>query len=65
MEPETLFRIELKYCERCGGLFFRRDGNPQVYCVTCKPLMDQVAVAPKKPPRSVKAVAAAAEALCV
>ncbi len=65
MEPTILFKIELKYCERCGGLFFRRERNPQVYCVTCKPLMDQVAVARKKPPQSVKAVAITLEAACV
>jgi uncharacterized Zn finger protein (UPF0148 family) len=29
-------RSELKYCERCGGLWVRRDGNREVYCTACK-----------------------------
>ncbi|HET9695391.1 MAG TPA: hypothetical protein VFP40_00910 [Terriglobales bacterium] len=62
---QTLITIELKYCERCGGLFYRREFNPQVYCVTCQPLMAKVAVAQKKPPRSVKAVGMLSEAACV
>ena len=63
MEPGTLFRIELKYCERCGGLFLRHEDNPQVFCVTCNPLMAKVAL--KKQPVSVKAAAASLEPVCV
>ena len=65
MESETIFRIELKYCECCGGLFFRRENTPSVFCATCKPIMDKVAVARKRPPQSVKAVAVFREAACV
>ena len=28
-------RFELKYCERCGGLWLRPVGGGQVYCVAC------------------------------
>ena len=27
--------IELKYCELCGGLFFRRQHAPQTFCLPC------------------------------
>jgi hypothetical protein len=28
-------QFELKYCERCGGLWLRPVGGGQVYCVAC------------------------------
>ena len=28
--------VELKYCERCGGLWLRRAGQDDVYCKTCR-----------------------------
>jgi len=28
--------VELKYCERCGGLFLRLCGTSLAYCGTCK-----------------------------
>jgi hypothetical protein len=27
--------FELKYCERCGGLWLRPTGGGQIYCVAC------------------------------
>ena len=27
--------VELKYCERCGGLFLRTPGKGAVYCAVC------------------------------
>jgi Zn-finger nucleic acid-binding protein len=27
--------LELKYCERCGGLWLRPPGSGQIYCTTC------------------------------
>ena len=27
--------VELKYCERCGGLFLRPQSSAVVYCVSC------------------------------
>ena len=28
--------VELKYCERCGGLWLRRPGQDVVYCGRCR-----------------------------
>jgi hypothetical protein len=28
-------QFELKYCERCGGLWLRPVGGGQIYCVDC------------------------------
>ena len=27
--------LELKYCERCGGLWLRPVGGEQIYCMSC------------------------------
>lgn len=27
--------LELKYCERCGGLWLRPAGGGQIYCTAC------------------------------
>ncbi len=32
---ENLFRVELKYCERCGGLWFRHEHSREVLCAPC------------------------------
>lgn len=34
-----VFEVELKYCERCGGLWLRPLGTREIYCSTCIPLM--------------------------
>ncbi len=34
-QPITFTRLQLKYCERCGGLFLRREGTDSVFCGTC------------------------------
>lgn len=31
-----LIRLEVKYCEKCGGLWFRRSGDTRVNCPTCR-----------------------------
>jgi len=46
---ETEVKIELKYCERCGGLFLRPADATDVYCITCVPEMCQMAAPSKKP----------------
>ncbi len=28
--------VELKYCERCGGLWLRRPGHEVVWCERCR-----------------------------
>jgi Zn-finger nucleic acid-binding protein len=35
-------QVELKYCERCGGLWLRRKGSERVYCVVCVPKMSDM-----------------------
>ena len=37
METENtgIIELELKYCERCGGLWLRIVGMPEVYCASC------------------------------
>jgi hypothetical protein len=32
--------IELKYCERCGGLWLRPQGADAVYCAGCQVLVE-------------------------
>lgn len=39
-----IFEVELKYCERCGGLWFREKGEPGIYCASCQPKMAEVAL---------------------
>ena len=40
VDPEEIL-LELKYCERCGGLWLRRKGSPGPYCPQCaRELMD-------------------------
>lgn len=31
--------LELKYCERCGGLWLRLQGDSEVYCANCRTRM--------------------------
>jgi len=35
--------LELKYCERCGGLGLRPVGGAQTYCATCARAMAEMA----------------------
>ena len=35
-------QFELKYCERCGGLWVRPCGSEQVFCGTCAPKMAEI-----------------------
>jgi hypothetical protein len=35
-------QFELKYCERCGGLWLRPVGGGQVYCIACGREMAQL-----------------------
>lgn len=41
-------QLELKYCERCGGLWLRAMGEEQVYCPTCIPKMAEFPVPRKR-----------------
>jgi uncharacterized Zn finger protein (UPF0148 family) len=35
MEGHSI-QVDLKYCERCGGLWLRPQGNDGVYCASCR-----------------------------
>jgi uncharacterized Zn finger protein (UPF0148 family) len=39
---DVLVPMELKYCERCGGLWFRAKDAGEVYCPGCVPLMAEM-----------------------
>jgi Zn-finger nucleic acid-binding protein len=46
--------VELKYCERCGGLWLRPQGTDGVYCASCRELfaaMPDPGEAPAPKPR--------------
>jgi len=47
-------QFELKYCERCGGLWLRPVGGAQIYCMACAEAMGEL------PPVSHKAETARA-----
>lgn len=55
MEPDEMevIQLELKYCERCGGLWLRIRGTEDAYCCSCSAAMSEVAVArrSRRPPR--------------
>jgi hypothetical protein len=34
--------LELKYCERCGSLWFRELGTSRVYCDRCLAALDEL-----------------------
>lgn len=36
MLEATGLAVELKYCERCGGLWLRPQGDSEVYCESCR-----------------------------
>jgi hypothetical protein len=44
-------RMELKYCEHCGGLWLRECGTGVVYCPNCEPRVADLPAAKKKPGR--------------
>jgi uncharacterized Zn finger protein (UPF0148 family) len=43
--------VELKYCERCGGLWVRERGTGEVYCGNCRNEVADLPVPKKKPGR--------------
>jgi hypothetical protein len=44
--------FDLKYCERCGGLWLRLEGNEEVYCPSCIPKMAELPVVRRRRKRS-------------
>jgi hypothetical protein len=50
-EESSLLRMELKYCEHCGGLWMRECGAGVVYCENCQPKVADLPLPKKKPSR--------------
>ncbi len=46
-QNSELVRMELKYCEHCGGLWVR-EGGAGVYCEKCAPKVAELPVPKKK-----------------
>jgi len=44
-------RLELKYCEHCGGLWLRECGAGVVYCGNCQRRVADLPVPKKRPQR--------------
>ena len=53
-------KLELKYCERCGGLWLRPQGGAAVYCASCAHAINEL---PPVAPRGGSAPVSAMEAL--
>jgi hypothetical protein len=51
-------KLELKYCERCGGLWLRPQGGEEVYCARCVQVIHEL---PAVKPRGAMRDPAAAE----
>lgn len=45
-QVEAFIRLELKYCEQCGGLWLRKQGSEQCYCANCVRFLEEM------PPRA-------------
>ena len=50
MEGQEI-QVELKYCERCGGLWLRPQGADGVYCASCRVLLAAMPDPGEAPPR--------------
>ncbi len=50
-EHKNEVRVELKYCERCGGLFMRETGVAAVYCAKCELKIADLPIPKKRPGR--------------
>ncbi len=47
-------QIELKYCERCGGLWLRPQGTNGVYCASCRVWLAAMPDPGEAPPRKTR-----------
>jgi Zn-finger nucleic acid-binding protein len=50
MQGEEI-QVELKYCERCGGLWLRPQGADSVYCASCSLCLAEMPDPGEAPPR--------------
>lgn len=51
-EDIEVLHVELKYCERCGGLWLRPCGSQCVYCAMCALAMSEFAASRKSKRRA-------------
>jgi len=51
---EEAIQLDLKYCERCGGLWLRRKGTNGVYCAGCKEHFEALPNRSATPPRKAR-----------
>jgi len=54
IDPCETIPMELKYCERCGGLWLRQRGSSLSYCSPCAHHLAEFPLPPKKLPRSAR-----------
>ncbi|MGD0792605.1 MAG: hypothetical protein ABR920_12625 [Terriglobales bacterium] len=47
-------QVELKYCERCGGLWLRPQGTDGVYCASCRVRLAAMPDPGEAPPRKAR-----------
>ena len=47
-------QVELKYCERCGGLWLRPQGTNGVYCASCRVCLAAMPDPGEAPPRKAR-----------
>jgi len=47
-------QVELKYCERCGGLWLRQQGAGGVYCASCRARLAAMPNPGEAPPRKAR-----------
>ena len=53
MEGQEI-QVELKYCERCGGLWLRPQGADGVYCASCRVRLAAMPNPGEAPPRKAR-----------
>jgi hypothetical protein len=49
-DPTASIQLELKYCERCGGLWLRPHANEGVYCRACTVILQDFPKVRLRPP---------------
>jgi Zn-finger nucleic acid-binding protein len=47
----SVLTFELKYCERCGGLWLRPGGGGEIYCGPCGPAVAELPAVLREPKR--------------
>ena len=51
---QNYVELELKYCERCGGLWLRPQGTNGVYCGSCRVCLAAMPDPGEAPPRKAR-----------